>query len=723
MMAEIVEVPEMVTKPEMIVEDVPVVVKDVPVENVIDIEEIAAEVYYYQSEQEVLASSMKSIMPPKVFESFAGFFEEPTTGSCPRYEEEKEVVEEMIDVTKELTGDTLKDIADRALMGKLKEVDTEPEKSKSVSTVTVKQESDQKSGVEEVKVSESELKHVGKQDVTINCDEQVVEKVVSIPETPCQKCLQPCMECLEKDTNLQELKHHADMLKFDRGQVKEAYDTLARSIKMIQKESVENDKATKLVKATLFDKQIEVNFHLDTIASLKKELELAKIENDRIDKKFMSYVASSYVLEQIVPQQPHAAPVFNSVPPPMWNHYTQKYPDGVEAALNIKLRSIKDDLPESIDVIFSASNTDNESQVIKAVVDQVLDEESDNSEKSQSEKSVIESEDEGNFLDRFISKSDKSANDDPIMVVYTMIGTDKLYSDFEYPLQNVKIEHVEKVFKLVEMNIDEVNNKEFFSKPKKSFVTSHPTSSRKKEWEGKGNNKKNNFKNKGIGFEKKMAKQVVKPKEKMNDIFVAGPSVDDEKGYIFSQKAVDDFNALKKLIEETFKSTFVEYDKRVCYRCNEIRHMAKQCKKVFEKLVFVKPVVKKPRPKPPIDTKGKKPMVSPIRILKRGESLKSEEKPKSTFEVGESSKSRKTSKIYPKTKIFENQSWVAKSKPSVEMKKMENALKNETKVLKDDVVDFESELDKFLAEFPPINNKVKPIVKDDVPNVAFNFPA
>ena len=221
----------------------------------------------------------------------------------------------------------------------------------------------------------------------------------------------------------------------------------------------------------------------------------------------------------------------------------------------------------------------------------------------------------------------------------------------------MKIENGEKVFKLVEMNIDEVNNKEFFLKPKNSFVTSRPTSSGKKEWEGKGNNKKNNFKNKGIGFEKKTAKQVFKPKEKMNDIFVAGPSVDDEKDYIFSQKAVDDFNAAKKLKEETVKSIFVEYDKRVCYRCNEIGHMAKQCKKVFEKPVFVKPIVQKqtvkkptvqkPRPKSPVDTKGKKPMVSPIRILKRGESLKSEDKPKSTFEVGESSKSHKTSKIYP----------------------------------------------------------------------------
>ncbi|XP_021998289.1 neurofilament medium polypeptide-like [Helianthus annuus] len=251
----------------------------------------------------------------------------------------------------------------------------------------------------------------------------------------------------------------------------------------------------------------------------------------------------------------------------MWSHYTQKYPDGVEAALNLKLRSIEDELPENIDVTFSSSDTDNESQVIKTVVDQVLDEESEKSEKAQSEKVVSNSEDEGNFLDQYILKS------------------------------------------------------------------------------------------------------VFKPKEKLNEIFVVGPSVDDEKDYIFSQKAVDDFNAAKKLKEESVKSTFVEYDKRVCYRCSEIGHMAKQCQKVIEKLVqksvvkpsvqkpiVVKPVqkqtvskptvpksnVQKPRPKSPTDTKGKKPMASPIRILKRGESLKSEDKPKSIFEIGESSNTRKT---------------------------------------------------------------------------------
>ncbi|XP_022023786.1 uncharacterized protein LOC110924051 [Helianthus annuus] len=299
---------------------------------------------------EIIEESESVVEPEVVVDDVIAdsFFEEPTTGLCPRYEEKKESVEEMIDVTKEMTKDTLKEIADKALMAKLKEVDTELVKTESVGTESVQQESNQESGIEGVKsekVSESESKNVGKQEV--------------------------------------KTAHEAE------------------------------------------------------------------------------------------------------------------YPDGVHAALNLKLRTVEEELPESIDVTFSPSDTDNESQIIKTVVDKVLDEESDNSEaetmKSHSEKYVTDSEDE-----------------------------------------------------------------EFFSKPKKSFVTSHSNNSGKNEWEGKDNNKKNgnNFKNKGIGFEKKMAKKVVKPKESMKDVLVTGPSVDEEKEYIFSQKAVNDFNAAKKLKEETFKSTF-----------------------------------------------------------------------------------------------------------------------------------------------------------------------
>ncbi|XP_021997239.1 uncharacterized protein LOC110894332 [Helianthus annuus] len=127
-------------------------------------------------------------------------------------------------------------------------------------------------------------------------------------------------------------------------------------------------------------------------------------------------------------------------------------------------------------------------------------------------------------------------------------------------------------------------------------------------------------------------------------------------------------------------------------------------------------MVQKSRPKSPVVSKDKKEMISPIRILKRGESLKSEDKPKSIFGIGESSKTSKTSKFYPKMKIFENQSWIVKSKPLVEIKKMVNVLKNDSNLFKDDVVDFENEIDKFLDEFPPITSKNKTVVKKEIPN-------
>ncbi|KAJ0589142.1 putative transcription factor interactor and regulator CCHC(Zn) family [Helianthus annuus] len=767
MMAEVAEITETDAEPEVVVsEDVDgkaadiadsdsEVVEETVTENVESVPEIGIEEVIegvdqefpesvsddlsFESRREEFIYTMKSILPPNVFGSFADFFEDPRTGTCPRFEAKKDEVVEIIDVSKEMTEEALKDIADKALMSKLKEVDSDiPESVDKMSglgeTGVVE--------VSEVKVSESESTPVG----NMVCENESLGEKVSIPDTPCQSCSQPCTECLVKDTMYQELKQHADLMKFDLGQVKEAYDTLSRSIKMIQKESLENDKATKLAQSTLFDKQREVNFHLDTIASLRKELELTKIENDRIDQKLMSYVASSYVLEQIVPQQPYATPAFNSVPPPMWNHYTQKYPDGVEAALNIKLKTLENDLPDNLDITFNASDIDNSSQVIKNVIVQVLDNDSEKSEQAKSVESGSESEEDGNFLDRYLTKMDKSTDDDSIMVAYTMVGSDKLYSNTEFPLQSVRFETVQKVFKLVELNVNELKKNDFFAKLNKSVGSSCSTSQEKVEGVGKGKNINNKLKKKGIGFEKRMAKQVVKPKERIDDVFVCGPSTEIEKDYILSQKAVEDFNAAQKLKAETVSSTFVEYDKRLCYRCNEVGHMAKQCKKVFEKPVVVKTVAKKvvekpkvekpkvennkfskqniqkPRPKTPVVAKDKQVMVLPIRILKRGERLKSEDKPKSTFEIGESSKSPKTSTIYFKEKTFEKQSWIAKPKPSNEIKKMETELKNESQCVRDDVGKCEFELDKFMSEFPKLHNRVKQDKKEVESNVTFSFP-
>ncbi|XP_035834205.1 uncharacterized protein LOC118482698 [Helianthus annuus] len=210
--------------------------------------ESVTEFLNFQSRQEEFVYTMKSILPPNVFDSFADYFEEPRTGTCPRFETKKEAVEEVIDVSKEMNEEALKEIADKALMSKLKEVDTDfQESSDKISGLG------EETGVLEVnlvKTSESESNLVGK----VVCEDEIIVEKVSIPDTPCLSCSQPCTGCLEKDTKYQELKQHADLVKFDLEQVKEAYDTLSRSIKMIQKESLENDKATKLAQSTLFDK-------------------------------------------------------------------------------------------------------------------------------------------------------------------------------------------------------------------------------------------------------------------------------------------------------------------------------------------------------------------------------------------------------------------------------------------------------------------------------------
>ncbi|KAJ0645960.1 putative transcription factor interactor and regulator CCHC(Zn) family [Helianthus annuus] len=66
--------------------DVPKIVEEVgevmSEESYAELEEAATAVYYYQSEQEVITNTFKSIIPSNMFDSFAGFFGEPTMGFC-----------------------------------------------------------------------------------------------------------------------------------------------------------------------------------------------------------------------------------------------------------------------------------------------------------------------------------------------------------------------------------------------------------------------------------------------------------------------------------------------------------------------------------------------------------------------------------------------------------------------------------------------------------------
>ncbi|MFS7962261.1 hypothetical protein Hanom_Chr08g00724571 [Helianthus anomalus] len=78
------------------------------------------------------------------------------------------------------------------------------------------------------------------------------------------------------------------------------------------------------------------------------------------------------------------------------------------------------------------------------------------------------------------------------MLAYQMIGSNKLFSDIEFPIQNVIVEKIEKVFKLVESEKSEINKlagkaknlkgkKFFYSKPGNSR---YKKKKKHKSWDG-----------------------------------------------------------------------------------------------------------------------------------------------------------------------------------------------------------------------------------------------
>ncbi|MFS8024508.1 hypothetical protein Hanom_Chr16g01464081 [Helianthus anomalus] len=100
-----------------------------------------------------------------------------------------------------------------------------------------------------------------------------------------------------------------------------------------------------------------------------------------------------------------------------------------------------DQLPEIIDVTYTKSDV-GELEVANKVVESVLKDENDS---TKTEISKSQHEDKERFHKNYLkkTKSDTKTNDDPILLAYLMVGSDKLFSDDEFPIHNVIMEKVE----------------------------------------------------------------------------------------------------------------------------------------------------------------------------------------------------------------------------------------------------------------------------------------
>ncbi|KAJ0942215.1 putative transcription factor interactor and regulator CCHC(Zn) family [Helianthus annuus] len=406
--------------------------------------------------------------------------------------------------------------------------------------------------------------------------EKIVEKVVEVIK-PCEKCSESCKDCEEKDRKIAELEKMKEDLLFDVKYVKESYDVLNRIVDSLKRANAEFEKANDKMSATLMTKQSVINDYIEDCANLKKELELEKIESLEAFKKKEK--------EKDTGKKPSVK--YNRCPPPIFESYSPRKPneEQVDKALNIKLKSeITDELPDNIDVTFTASDTDHESELVKRVVDQVLDTDEESKQEFKSESSSSSEKSPSSPVNRVYNRefllSKSNLNDGSIKVAYTLIDSDKLYSDEEFPIRSVKTEMIKQVFKLTEINISEIKDLNLTDKPKK-YTSRVQQRLNKKKGYGYGSdyrkksNHNGNLKKKGLGFnssENHKNQKTYKPKTK----FVSGGSSEDEQKKPFWKQSNQEFLAE---VKKNVRKYVQRVDRRTCFKCQEVGHIAWNCPK------------------------------------------------------------------------------------------------------------------------------------------------
>ncbi|KAJ0827365.1 putative transcription factor interactor and regulator CCHC(Zn) family [Helianthus annuus] len=493
-----------------------------------------------------------------------------------------------------------------------------------------------------------------------------------------------------KCENCEAVKKQNSTLIYNLNSLKESYDVLNKTMNQYNQTSEEQATAMKTLQGAFMTKQKVVNNYIEKCAALEQKLELQRIETERVNRLLKSYSRTSYVIDRIYPTvesmkvweddevtEEKAAGVgvdekiadkkkndkkkdtektafgkkqgvsYNKCPPPLENGYFPRYPNDerVKKATNLQWESESSvNLPESIDVVFTSSDTDQQSQLMKKVVDHML--ENDDIEESKSE-SASESKSESStpgqtekqgkiVYDKEFLLSKSNLDDGLFKVVYTLNDSDKLYSDEEFPIRGVKTELINKVFKLTEINMSEIKDLCLIDKPKPyTSRVQHRLNKKKNYGSGsdfqKRSNHNGNFKKKGLGFtptEKQKNEKYVRD-FKSKKSFVSGTSTDEEEKTNFWRESNKEFLA-KKQDEQ-------KRDTRTCYRCNTVGHIAKDCSNVIQS-------------KQGVFRKIKEKLFAFESPLDRTKLFKD-----SIFEIGESS-----NKFYKKKAKSDNQKWVVK---------------------------------------------------------------
>ncbi|KAJ0800205.1 putative transcription factor interactor and regulator CCHC(Zn) family [Helianthus annuus] len=306
-------------------------------------------------------------------------------------------------------------------------------------------------------------------------------------------------------------------------------------------------------------KQQVVTEYIDEVAELKHKIAELEQENNKLH----GYHASSYILERIFYIKPDdndseknkkgIGSEYHQVPPPFEKKFTFYDDKKVAKAFNMV-----DQLPDNNDVTYSKSDNVSDSEVVGKVVESVLKEDSTKTNKSESQ-----DENEESFHESYLknTKSEINSNDDPIILAYYMVRSDKLYSDIEVPIQNVITHKIDKVLKLVEIEKSEIAK--FVGKAGKKPFYNKPDYKKKNTKVGLGYKKKQN--------QRKWAKKTNFQK-KTNFFHVT--SSEEEKEIRFSRQTNEEFYAQKKQQQQQQAK---DVSKKTCFKCKQVGHVGRKC--------------------------------------------------------------------------------------------------------------------------------------------------
>ncbi|KAF5789300.1 hypothetical protein HanXRQr2_Chr09g0369571 [Helianthus annuus] len=234
-------------------------------------------------------------------------------------------------------------------------------------------------------------------------------------------------------------------------------------------ETLKKDKTelTKMVSR----KQTEINLYISRLELMQKEMACVKTESEAIRLKLDSYLSSSYVLDHIIDVQKEKKDVtcigYKKCPPPVRHNY-DALPDDenrthFEPSVPLDIKEfatglgykpeVSSDSDVSADTSVSSAEQSQDPPVIVEDVDSSDDESDDANSALEEEDIPLE-----NYIlcdppaKPFVTATTKSVESssgscESVNLLYTLIGSDKIYSDNDFPINNVNQSLIDKVFK------------------------------------------------------------------------------------------------------------------------------------------------------------------------------------------------------------------------------------------------------------------------------------